>query len=64
MISFTVYDHEDAVTELENYGYSYDFSLNALSTAYIRGEWTNMLGTIKIEYRDVDKYAITINDGK
>ena len=64
MINFATYPHEDAVSVLEDYGYSYPFSLNALYTAYRHGEWRNVLGTIKIEYRDRDMYAISINDSQ
>ena len=63
VISFAVYPHEDAVSILEDYGYSYNFSLNALYIAYLHGEWKNVRRTIKIEYRDVDMYAISVNDG-
>ena len=63
VISFAVYPHEDAVTALEDYGYSYDFSREALFIASRHGEWKNVRRTIKIEYRDVDMYAISISDG-
>ena len=64
MISFATYPHEDAVSVLEDYGYSYPFSLNALYMAYLHGEWKNVRRTVKIEYRDVDMYAISISDGQ
>ena len=63
VISFAVYPHEDAVSILEDYGYSYNFSLNALFTAQLHGEWKNVRHTVKVEYRDRDMYAISINDG-
>ena len=64
VISFATYPHEDAVSILEDYGYSYNFSLNALYMAFLHGEWKNVRRTIKIEYRDRDMYAISISDGK
>ena len=64
VISFATYPHEDAVSVLEDYGYSYPFSLNALYMAYLHGEWKNVRRTVKIEYRDVDMYAISINDSQ
>lgn len=42
--------HEDAITKLEDYGYSYYFAQRILQDARDRGSWDSWMGDVTVTY--------------